>query len=159
MKRKSTVLGIIGKIVLYVFLIGLAVLSVMPFVIMIVNATRSTTQIQQHAISFIPSSYAMNNLKVLTGKSFEPMVGIMNSLIISVGVTICTIYFSTLTAYSIVVYDWKLKKAFFAFAWRLSYSSSHQSPTSSNPASRRPCSMFTTIWAFTSPEPVPPFTL
>ncbi|MBQ6386340.1 MAG: carbohydrate ABC transporter permease [Lachnospiraceae bacterium] len=115
MKRKSTVLGIIGKIVLYVFLIGLAVLSVMPFVIMIVNATRSTTQIQQHAISFIPSSYAMNNLKVLTGKSFEPMVGIMNSLIISVGVTICTIYFSTLTAYSIVVYDWKLKKAFFAF--------------------------------------------
>ena len=115
MTRKKTVWGTIGKILVYVFLIILAILSIMPFVIMIVNATRSTTQIQQHAISFIPSNYTMNNFKVLTGKSFEPMVGFMNSLFISVGVTVCTIYFSTLTAYSIVMYEWKLKKVFFAF--------------------------------------------
>ena len=115
MTRKKTAWGTIGKILVYVFLVILAILSIMPFVIMIVNATRSTTQIQQHAISFIPSHYTMNNFKVLTGKSFEPMVGFMNSMIISVGVTICTIYFSTLTAYAIVMYDWKLKKAFFAF--------------------------------------------
>ena len=50
-KRTSTAL----KIVIYVVCICLAILSILPFWIMIVNATRSTTQIQQHAISMIPS--------------------------------------------------------------------------------------------------------
>jgi multiple sugar transport system permease protein len=82
---------------------------------MIVNATRSTTQIQQHAVSFIPSTYMMNNFKILTGKSFNPMVGFKNSLIVSTCATLCATYFSTLTAYAVVVYDWKLKNAFFSF--------------------------------------------
>ena len=93
----------------------LAILSVMPFVIMIVNSTRSTTEIQQHAVSLIPSHYFSNNLKILLGKSFKPSVGFLNSLIVSVGVTALATYFSTLTAYAIVVYDWKLKNAFFSF--------------------------------------------
>ena len=76
------------KIIIYVVSISLAILSVMPFWIMIVNATRSTTEIQQHAISLIPSNYMMNNLKILLGKSFNPIVGFMNSLIISIGATL-----------------------------------------------------------------------
>ena len=43
-------------VVVYIVCIILAILSVMPFVIMMVNATRSTTQIQQHALSLIPST-------------------------------------------------------------------------------------------------------
>ena len=35
------------KIIIYIVCIFLAVLSIMPFWIMIVNATRSTTEIQQ----------------------------------------------------------------------------------------------------------------
>ncbi len=81
------------KIIIYVVSISLAILSVMPFWIMIVNATRSTTEIQQHAISLIPSNYMMNNLKILLGKSFNPIVGFMNSLIISIGATLLAIYF------------------------------------------------------------------
>lgn len=73
-KRTSTAL----KIVIYVVCICLAILSILPFWIMIVNATRSTTQIQQHAISMIPSGYMMRNLSILLGKSFNPMVGFMN---------------------------------------------------------------------------------
>ena len=42
------------KIVIYVVCILLAIISIMPFWIMIMNATRSTTEIQQHAISYIP---------------------------------------------------------------------------------------------------------
>ena len=38
------------KVVAYILCIFLAILSLMPFVIMVVNSTRSTTQIQQHAI-------------------------------------------------------------------------------------------------------------
>ena len=103
------------KIVILVICIFLAILSLFPFIIMLVNATRSTYQIQQHPISLIPSKYLMNNFKILTGKSFNPAVGFLNSFLVSVGVCLCSLYFSTLTAYAIVMYEWKLKNAFFGF--------------------------------------------
>lgn len=105
----------IMKIVIYIVCIFLAILSIFPFWIMFMNATRSTTEIQQHAISFLPSEYLVSNLKILLGKSFNPAVGFTNSIIISVGATALAVYFSTLTAYALVVYDWKLKKPFFSF--------------------------------------------
>lgn len=107
--------NLLMKIVIYAVCIFLAILSVFPFWIMFMNATRSTTEIQQHAISFLPSGYLLNNLKILLGKSFNPLVGFANSAIISVGSTALAVYFSTLTAYALVVYDWKLKKPFFSF--------------------------------------------
>ena len=67
------------------------------------------------AVSLIPSKYFLNNLRILTGKSFNPAKGFMNSLIISCGVCACSLYFSTLTAYALVMYEWKLKNAFFGF--------------------------------------------
>ena len=103
------------KIFIYVVCIILAILSIFPFWIMIVNATRSTTQIQAHALSLLPSTYLINNFNILTGKSFNPMVGFMNSMIISTGATACAVYFSTLTAYALVVYKWKLRQPFFTF--------------------------------------------
>jgi len=39
----------------------------------------------------------------------------MNSMIVSVAATALSTYFSTLTAYALVVYDWKLRDAFFRF--------------------------------------------
>ena len=103
------------KVVIYIVCIILTILAIFPFIIMAVNATRSTNQIQQHAVSLIPSKYLINNFKVLTGKSFDPKVGFMNSLIVSVGATVLAIYFSTLTAYGIVIYEWKLRDAAFRF--------------------------------------------
>ena len=114
--REKTNSGIILKIVIYVICIILAALSILPFWIMIVNATRSTSQITQHAVSFIPSSYAFNNMKILTKKdTFKPLVGFFNSFIIASGSTILAVYFSSLTAYAQVVYEWKLRNAFFSF--------------------------------------------
>ncbi len=107
--------NIFMKVIIYIVCIFLAILSILPFWIMIVNATRSTVQIQQHAISFLPSGYMMKNLAILLGKSFNPAKGFMNSMIISIGSTACAVYFSSLTAYALVVYDWKLKQPFFAF--------------------------------------------
>jgi multiple sugar transport system permease protein len=85
----------------------------MPFWIMIVNATRSTVQIQQHAVSLIPSTHILENWKVLTGKTFNPFTGFINSVIISTGATACAVYFSTLTAYALVAYEWKMRQPFF----------------------------------------------
>lgn len=101
--------------IIYILCIILAIMSVMPFVIMIINSTRSTTEIQQHAISLIPSTYLMKNFAVLTGKSFNPVKGFVNSIIVATGATACTVYFSTLTAYALVVYKWKLRDGFFTF--------------------------------------------
>ncbi|HIQ69499.1 MAG TPA: carbohydrate ABC transporter permease [Candidatus Avoscillospira stercorigallinarum] len=103
------------KIVIYVVCTFLALLSIMPFWIMLVNATRSTVEIQQSAVSLIPSTHFFENLKLLLGKSFNPAVGFMNSLIVSVGSTVLALYFSSLTAYAQVAYEWRLKRPFFNF--------------------------------------------
>ena len=101
--------------IVYIICGILTILSIMPFLIMVINATRSTTEIQQHAISLIPSSHLLNNFQILTGKSFNPLRGFLNSMIISTGSTACAVYFSTLTAYAVVVYTWKLRQPFFTF--------------------------------------------
>ena len=111
-KRNGNVLV---KTLIYIVCIFLAVLSLFPFVVMAINATRSTYQIQQHAVSLIPSTHLMDNFKVYTGKSFDPMRGFLNSLIVAIGATALTVYFSTLTAYALVAYRWKLREPFFAF--------------------------------------------
>lgn len=105
----------IFKTLVLIVCVILAALSLFPFIIMMVNATRSTYEIQQHAVSLIPSRYLLSNMQILTGKSFNAIRGFMNSIILSTSVTVVTLYFSTLTAYAIVMYDWKLKKAFFSF--------------------------------------------
>ncbi len=105
----------IFKVLVLVVCIILAILSLFPFVVMIINSTRSTNQIQQHAVSLIPSKYFLNNIRILTGKSFNPAKGFMNSVIISIGVCVCSLYFSTLTAYALVMYEWKAKNFFFGF--------------------------------------------
>lgn len=109
MKKKYTV----GRVIAYVACIILALLSIMPFVIMIVNSTRSTPEIQQSAVSFIPSTNLANNWAVLNGKTFNPFSGFINSLIVATGATLCAVYFSTLTAYGIFAYQWKLRQPFF----------------------------------------------
>ena len=105
----------IYKILILIVCVILSVLSLFPFVVMLINSTRSTFQIQQHAVSLIPSSHLMENFKILTGKSFKPSIGFLNSLLLSTGITAFTLYFSTLTAYALVMYEWKAKKFFFSF--------------------------------------------
>lgn len=105
--------NVIVRIIIYAVCIFFALLSIWPFLVMVVNSTRSTTQIQQHAVSLIPSKYLMRNWAVFEGKSFSAKTGMINSLIISTGTTILTIYFSTLTAYAVVAYDWKMRNAFY----------------------------------------------
>ena len=101
------------KVFAYIVCIILSILSLMPFVVMLVNSTRSTYQIQQHAVSLIPSKYLMNNFKVYDGKTFDAWKGFINSAIVATGTTALVVYFSSLTAYALVAYRWKLRGAFF----------------------------------------------
>lgn len=113
-RESSKVTQTVNKTIIYVVCIALAVLSILPFWIMFVNATRSTPEIQS-GLSLLPSSHMMGNLKVLLDKSFDPLQGFMNSFIIASGATLCTVYFSSLAAYGLVTYSWKLRGAFFTF--------------------------------------------
>jgi len=115
MKQKSKSRSILFKVVVYSVCLLLAILSVLPFWVMFVNATRDTFQIQQTALSLVPSTHLMDNIKILLGKTFDPLKGLTNSMIVSVSSTLLTIYFSALTAYSLVAYNWKLRSPFFTF--------------------------------------------
>lgn len=103
------------RVFAYVLCIFLACLSLFPFIIMLVNATRDTPSIQSNPISFIFGTNLGRNFQILVSKDmFSPWTGLKNSLIISVCATALTVYFSTLTAYALVAYEWKLKGPFFA---------------------------------------------
>lgn len=98
---------------IYVFCTLLSIMALLPFWIMIVNATRNSQAIQQ-GISLIPGSSIANNWNVIAKqKSFDVVNGFKNSVIISFGSTILSVYFSALTAYGFEVYDFKGKK----FLW------------------------------------------
>lgn len=102
------------RVLLYVFFTILTFLSIIPFWIVIVNATRSTPQIQQ-GLSLIPRGEAVNNWEYLIGRGFNVFEGYRNSFIVAFGSTALNLYFSSLTAYALTVYDFKGK----AFFWGL----------------------------------------
>jgi multiple sugar transport system permease protein len=97
---------------IYVVLIVLVIVTVIPIWLLIVNGTRSTTEIQ-NGISLFPSTHAIENYRILLSKGLDLPRGFLNSFSIAIITTIVTVYFSLLTAYGIVVYDFKGKKALF----------------------------------------------
>ena len=99
----------IQRFFIYLFLTVLLIITIVPVWLLIVNATRSTTQIQQ-GISFLPSVYTFSNYKILLSKGLDLPLGFLNSFTIAASVTVLSVYFSMLTAYGIVVYDFKGKK-------------------------------------------------
>ncbi|MCQ2498366.1 MAG: carbohydrate ABC transporter permease [Lachnospiraceae bacterium] len=115
MKSKKRA-SLVYKFFVYILLIFLAILCIFPFWVMIINGTRSTAEISQSAVALLPSGSLLDNFKVFERyETFAPVRGFFNSMIISVGATICAVYFSTLTAYGVVAYKWKFRNAFFTF--------------------------------------------
>jgi ABC-type glycerol-3-phosphate transport system permease component len=102
------------RIFVYTMLFILLIICILPVWILIVNSTRSTAQIQQ-GISLIPSNNLVANWENLTNRGFSITRGFLNSTIISVSVTVLTVYFSMMFAYAIHVYDFAYKKFLYGF--------------------------------------------
>ncbi|MCD7866994.1 MAG: carbohydrate ABC transporter permease [Clostridiales bacterium] len=91
-------------------------ISLFPFLLLVMNATRTSDAIKS-GISLIPSTHFLENWRNLLAKQNGMQITLqratLNSLAITVPGTCLSVYFSTLTAYGIHVYDFKFKK----FAW------------------------------------------
>ncbi|WP_303823794.1 carbohydrate ABC transporter permease [Ruminococcus flavefaciens] len=100
--------------ILVVWFLILTIICLLPIYILVINATRSHTDIA-NGLSFIPSSHLGDNWhKVFTDPTFKlsynALHGYKNSLFITICSTFLTVFFSALTAYGIHVYDFKLKE-------------------------------------------------
>jgi len=98
---------------IYVFCSVLSLLAIVPFWMMIVNATRSSQDIQR-SVSLIPGNFAGSNWQVLTSKNWNVATGFRNSAIIAFGSTLLSVYFSAMTAYGFKVYQFKGNKFLYA---------------------------------------------
>ena len=101
----------IRTILLYVFLIILALACILPFWLMIVNASRSGVEITK-SFSFLPGKNFAENWKALFGY-VNLFRGLFNSIIVAVPATILTGYFSAITAYAMAMYNFKGNKWLF----------------------------------------------
>ena len=101
----------IKKAILYILLIALSVICIVPFLLMIVNATRSGRDIMT-SFTLIPGTYLKENWDKVFGY-FNLFKGFWNSLVVAVPATLLNAYFSAITAYALAVYKFRGNKTLF----------------------------------------------
>ena len=101
----------IKKAILYILLILLAALCLFPFLLMMVNATRTGTDIST-SFTLIPGKALKDNWNTVFDY-FNLFKGMWNSLLVAVPATLLTAYFSALTAYGLAMYKFKGNKVIF----------------------------------------------
>ncbi len=106
------------KIFRTIICVLLCILSIFPFYIMIVNTTLSSDVIK-HGIRLIPGNKLVSNftgmLKRTAGKGTTVWQAMWHSVIIAVPATVLQVYFATLTAYGLTVYQFKLRNMAWSF--------------------------------------------
>jgi multiple sugar transport system permease protein len=99
--------------IISILMVFFVLLSIVPIYLLLINATRSTEQINQ-GISLLPGSNMVYNWKVLTGRGFQISQGFFNSALIAVCSTVLCVYFSSMTAYGVHVYRFKGRSVLWA---------------------------------------------
>lgn len=98
----------------YIVLIVISFLCLFWFYLLFINATRSHSELTK-GFTPVPSTHFFENWKGLMEGTLPVMTGMVNSLIVSTLAAVLCTYFSTMTAYAIHAYDFKLKKFMFTF--------------------------------------------
>ena len=106
-KRRERIL----KVIVYAISIGLALLTLYPFIMMLVDFTGF--KISNPARMF--KILAHRGVEFAEFFKSRTVVGFINSVIVTTCSTVLNVYFSAMTAYSITGYNWKLKKIFSNF--------------------------------------------
>lgn len=113
--KVSKGIGIKGRrAIAYIVLIAISFLCLFWFYVLFINATRSHSELTR-GFTVLPSSHLWDNWNNLLHGTLPVWSGLFNSLLIAaLSAVLCT-YFSTMTAYAIHVYDFKMKKFMFTF--------------------------------------------
>ncbi len=112
--KKITMLKV-RRVISYIVLVLLAFICLFPFYILIVNATRAHSAIQQ-GFSFLPGgSFMANWEKLMANDNLPVLKAMVNSFFIAMTTALFTTYFSALTAYAIHAYNFKLRKPAMTF--------------------------------------------
>ncbi|MBR4514171.1 MAG: carbohydrate ABC transporter permease [Lachnospiraceae bacterium] len=98
----------------YVVLVFFTILCLFWFYVLFINATRSHSELAT-GFTMIPSTHAIDNLNNVLHDTIPIFYGLLNSLIVSFCTCILCTYFSTMTAFAIHAYEYKLKKFIFGF--------------------------------------------
>ncbi len=98
----------------YIVLILISFLCLFWFYVLFINATRSNSQLAK-GFTAVPSTYLLTNLNNLFKGTLPVVSGLLNSLFVATCTAVLATYFSTMTAYAIHAYDFKLRKAMFTF--------------------------------------------
>jgi multiple sugar transport system permease protein len=96
----------ISRKLIYLLLIVITIISIIPFYMMIINATRSNSEILLQGFTFFPGDSLVENYTKMMSY-FNIWLGFKNSAMISVAVTILSAYFSALTAFGFAIYKFK----------------------------------------------------
>ena len=112
-RRKGLPIGV-RRAIAYVVLVLVSILCLFWFYVLFINATRTNSQISS-GFSPVPGKNLINNWVNLWHGTLPIINGMLNSFIIAGCSAALTVYFSTMTAYAIHVYDFKLKKFMYTF--------------------------------------------
>ncbi len=101
----------IKKTILYILLILLGLACLLPFVLMMVNATRTGSEIAS-SFTFIPGTALKENWDIVFAH-FNLFLGMANSVKVAIPATVLSLYFSALTAFALAMYKFKGNKLIF----------------------------------------------
>lgn len=102
------------RAIAYTVLILISILCLFWFYVLFVNATRSNSDLTAGFRAF-PSDNAIANWTNMLNSSLPVVRGMFNSLFVAGCSAVVSTYFSTMTAYAIHAYDFKLRKFMFTF--------------------------------------------
>ena len=112
-RKKGLPIGV-RRVIAYIVLILISFLCLFWFYVLLVNATRTNSQIQSGFSAVFGSNLAVN-WSNLIGGTLPVVRGMINSLVVAGCSAVLCVYFSTMTAYAIHVYDFRLKKYIHTF--------------------------------------------
>lgn len=114
-KQTASISLQIRRTISYVILVILAIISLFSFYMLFNNATRAHVDIQR-GFSLLPGRSLIRNFNnVINNTTILIVRGMINSIIVSTCTVMLSVYFSSMTAYAIHVYDFKYKKFAFNF--------------------------------------------
>ncbi|WP_051226742.1 carbohydrate ABC transporter permease [Butyrivibrio sp. MC2013] len=105
LKAKHTFGYNVVKTILYVLLTILAVICLLPFLMMVVNATRTSDEIVK-GFTLIPGTALAHNWAVVFDY-FNLFKGMLNSLIVAAPATLLGAYFPAMAAFGLACYKFK----------------------------------------------------